>query len=71
MSGIGSGARTLAALGVAGTFDHAAPVLPEYLDPRIRPALVPLVYTLLGAIGIALLVGRSRLPAGPRVRGPI
>ncbi len=61
----------VAALGVAGTFDHAAPVLPEYLDQRPRPVLVPLVYTLLGAIGIGLLVGRSRLPASARVKGAI
>ena len=59
----------VAALGIAGTLDHAAPVLPEYLDQRARPALVPLVYALLGAIGIGLLVGRGWLTNGARERG--
>ena len=53
----------VACLGIAGTFDHAAAVLPEYLDQRTRPALVPLVYTLLGAIGIRLLAEPIRLDA--------
>lgn len=59
----------VAALGIAGTFDHAPSVLPEYLDQRARPALVPLVYTLLGGIGIGLLVGRARSSVGPSANG--
>ena len=47
-------------LGVAGTFDHAAPVLPHYLDQRPRPPLVPLIYAMYGVVGIAMAVSRSR-----------
>lgn len=45
-------------LGISGAFDHAAAVLPEYLDQRARPPLMPLVFVLLGGIGLALLAGR-------------
>jgi hypothetical protein len=47
-------------LGVAGTLEHADPVLPGFLDQRTRPPLVPLVYSMLGVVGIMMVFARSR-----------
>ncbi len=47
--------------GVAGTYYHIVGVAPEYspVDPRPRPVVAPLVFTLLGLVGgAALLVGQ-------------
>lgn len=47
--------------GIAGTYYHAVGVAPEYgpVDPRPRPTLAPLIFTVLGAVGgISLFVGQ-------------
>jgi hypothetical protein len=43
--------------GVAGTYYHIVGVAPEYgpVDPRPRPIVAPLVFTLLGLVGGAAL----------------
>ncbi|MEX1296686.1 MAG: hypothetical protein AB1Z67_10980 [Candidatus Limnocylindrales bacterium] len=53
-------------LGIAGAFEHAEPVLPGSLDQRWRPPLVPLVYSLFGAVGIMIVLARARVVAGSR-----
>jgi hypothetical protein len=47
--------------GVAGTYYHIVGVAPEYgpVDPRPRPIVAPLVFTLLGSVGgTALFFGQ-------------
>jgi len=47
--------------GIAGTYYHIIGVAPEYspIDPRTRPILAPLVFTLYGIVGgSALFFGR-------------
>ena len=47
--------------GIVGTYYHAVGVAPEYgpVDPRPRPALAPLIFTVFGALGgAAVLIGQ-------------
>ena len=55
--------------GLAGTYYHLVGVAPEYgpVDPRPRPPLAPLMFTVLGAVGGAALVLGQR-PAGRGTR---
>jgi hypothetical protein len=57
--------------GIAGTYYHIVGVAPEYspIDPRPRPALAPLVFTLYGLIGGSALFFGSRT-ANRRARNP-
>jgi hypothetical protein len=47
--------------GLAGTYYHIVGVAPEYgpIDPRTRPIIAPLIFTLIGIVGgAALFFGR-------------
>jgi len=57
--------------GIAGTYYHIVGVAPEYspIDPRPRPILAPLIFTLYGLVGGSALFFGSRA-VNRRARNP-